>query len=137
MSPPASDQLTAATWAQLLATESMIIFHAVFLSLPSCKLDSPVSTRLRGVRRSAIERERVIPISAAGRRRPGDEGLNAEGELGAKRLPMEVPNCDDEKFMGDVGEKASDEDGILGEAAPDHRSCSTTAFSCSSVYLPH
>jgi hypothetical protein len=88
-----------------------------------------VSTRLSGARRSAIERERVIPISAAGLLRPGDDGLNADGELGANRLPIDVPNWEEEKFIGEVGEKASDDDGTFGEAAPDHLSCSTTALS--------
>lgn len=111
-----------------LTTESMIIFQAVFLSFPSCKLDSPVKTRFRGARRSLIDRERVMPISAAGLLRPGDEGLNAEGELGAKRLPMLVPNWEDEKFIGEAGENASEEEGTFAAlAAPDHRNCSATA----------
>lgn len=81
------------------------------------------------MRRSTIDLERARPISAAGLRRPGEDGLKAEGELGAKRLPMEVPYCEEEKFIGEAGEKAKDVDGAFGEAAPDHRSCSITARS--------
>lgn len=62
----------------------MINFQAAFLSFPPSKTLSFVNTRLRGARRSIMDRARlnVCPASVEGRRRiepVGDDGMDGGG----------------------------------------------------------
>ena len=108
----------------------IIVFHAVFLSLPSSKTDSPVNTRFSGILFCVIDLDRACPEPAAsvdGRLRIGDGGMAVEGEV--PKRPLRGEPSDVLLALGDAGdmlyapEVARAED---GEA----RNCSRISFIC-------
>lgn len=99
----------------------MISFHALFLSFPPSRNDSPVSVRFRGIRFSTIDLDLTWlkpPVSDGLRRILGDDGRDEEGEV-PKRWVEDEPDVD----LGDAGDITMEVAGVLGDDE-DTRSCS-------------
>lgn len=115
----------------------MINFQAAFLSFPPSRTLSLVKTRLRGARRSIMERARLnaCPASVDGRRRMepvGDEGMD-EGGVVPKRFDSDELKYEDEGRAGEEGVMAmGDEiiDADMGrEGELEVNNCSWMSFS--------
>ena len=104
----------------------MMVFQAAFLSFPPSRIDSPVNTRLSGVRVSEKEARVKVRAASTEGRLLGLGACEEEGEV-PYRPEKEPPNCD-MLARGDGGLIGlNEEEDVVGMSTGD-LSCSTSNF---------